>query len=164
MSTINPLFVDSTKPVGDKVVTNVELLNVTLQPGESLFFELTDEFGFVQRFAMKIVETKKTVKYTAEVWLKYQHQIQFRFLIVSDGVEMQTSAIREICVGHVISEKWEPCAAGETIKPKKPKRSAPKSAASKDKNSQPVIKTTSAKPLGEPNLLVQIKSLFDDLL
>lgn len=164
MSTINPLFVDSTKPIGDKVVTNVELLGLTLQAGESLFFELTDEFGFVQRFAMKVIETKKTVKYTAEVWLKYQHQIQYRFLIVAEGVEIQTSAVREICVGHVISEKWEPCAAGEVTKPKKQKRSLQKTELPKEKNAQPVIKTTSAKPLYEPNLIVQIKSLFDDLL
>lgn len=164
LSTINPLFVDSTKPIGDKVVTNVELLNVALQSGESLFFELTDEFDFVQRFAMKAIATKKTVKYTTEVWLKYQHQIQYRFLTVSEGVEVQTSAMREICVGHIISEKWEPCAVGETVKSKKPKRASQKASLPKEKGSQPTIKSTSAKPLCEPNLIVQIKSLFDDLL
>ncbi|WP_413587105.1 hypothetical protein [Bdellovibrio sp. HCB274] len=167
MSTINPLFVDSTKPVGDKVVTNVELLRVELQPGESLFFELTDEFGFEQRYEMKKLETKKSVKYTAEVWLKYQHQIQYRFLIVLDGVETQTSVMRDICAGHIISEKWEPCAAGEFVKTKKTKRAATKTggeALAKDKSAQPVIKTKASKPLYEPHLLSQIKSLFDDLL
>ncbi len=164
MSHINPLFVDSTKPIGDKVVTNVELLQVTLQPGESLFFELTDEFGFEQRFAMKLIETKKSAKYTAEVWLKYQHQIQYRFLIVAEGHEVQTSLMREICVGHVISEKWEPCAAGEFVKSKKSKRATAKTNPPKDKQAAPVIKATAAKPLYEPHLLQQIKSLFDDLL
>ncbi|WP_413578145.1 hypothetical protein ACLVWU_06340 [Bdellovibrio sp. HCB290] len=165
MSTINPLFLDSTKPVGDKVVTNVELLRVELQPGESLFFELTDEFGFEQRYEMKKLETKKSVKYTAEVWLKYQHQIQYRFLTVLDGVEIQTSLMREICAGHIISEKWEPCAEGEFVKTKKNKRAASKSGpTTKDRNAPPTIKATASKPLYEPHLLNQIKSLIDDLL
>ncbi|WP_413582856.1 hypothetical protein [Bdellovibrio sp. HCB288] len=164
MSTINPLFVDSTKPIGDKVVTNVELLAVTLQPGESLFFELTDEFGFEQRYEMKKLETKKSVKYTTEVWLKYQHQIQYRFLVVAEGAEVQTSMMREICAGHIISEKWETCAAGEFAKTRKAKRKPAQTATPKEKNAAPVIKATAAKPLCEPHILSQIKSLFDDLL
>ncbi|MEK2689211.1 hypothetical protein [Bdellovibrio sp. GT3] len=167
MSTINPLFVDSTKPIGDKVVTNVELLAVSLQPGESLFFELTDEFGFEQKYEMKKLETKKSVKYTTEVWLKYQHPIHYRFLVVAEGAEVQTSAMRDICAGHIISEKWEPCAAGEFVKSKKSKRKSTQSvtvAQPKDKNAAPVIKATAAKPLCEPHILSQIKSLFDDLL
>lgn len=137
---------------------------MTLQSGESLFFELTDEFGFVQRFAMKLLETKKSAKYTAEVWLKYQHQIQYRFLIVAEGVETQTSATREVCVGHIISEKWEPCTEPQLIKTTKAKRAKPKSPATADKNAAPTIKAKSAKPLYEPHLVDQIKSLFDDLL
>ena len=162
MSNVNPLFIDSTKPIGDKVVTNVELLQLTLQSGESLFFEVTDEFGFVQRFAMKLLETKKSAKYTAEVWLKYQHQIQYRFLIVAEGVETQTSAMREVCVGHIISEKWEPCSAEQLAKTKI-KKAKPKAQAL-DKAAAPTIKAKATKPLYEPHLVDQIKSLFDDLL
>ena len=163
MSTINPLFVDSTKPIGDKVVTNVELLGATLQPGELLFFEMSDEFGFEQRFAMKVLETKKSVKYTAEVWLKYQHPIQYRFLIVADGEEVQTSAIRNISAGHIISEKWKPCAPEDVVKVRKA-RAPRKSAASQERKAQDEIKTTSAKPLYEAGLIAQLKSVFDDLL
>jgi hypothetical protein len=154
LSRINPLFLDSTKPIGDKVVTNVELLNVTLRDGESVYFEVSDHFGFVQRFALQKIETKKSVRYTAEVWLKYQHQIQYRFLMVAEGEEILTSATREIQAGHVISEKWEPCFK-EATKPKKEKRPA---------RLAPEIKKTPAKSLGKPLLLDQIKSLIDDLL
>lgn len=136
---------------------------MTVQPGESLFFEMSDEFGFEQRFAMKVLATKKSTKYTAEVWLKYQHPIHYRFLIVAEGVEVQSSAIRQISAGHIISEKWEPCALDEVAKTKKTRVSR-KSTAPQERKTQDEIKPTSAKPLYEPGLLVQLKSLFDDLL
>ena len=103
---MNPLFLDSTKPVGDKVVTNVELSKLIVQPGEALFFELTDEFGFVQRFQMKLLETKKSTKMVAEVWLKYQHQYQYRFLFVKEGNQITSSKVKNISAGHVVSDVW----------------------------------------------------------
>lgn len=153
MSQINPLFLDSTKPIGDKVVTNVELTHVELKDGESIYFEVTDHFGFVQRFIMQKVQTKKSVRYTAEVWLKYQHKIQYRFSMVSEGTEIFTSASKEAHAGHVISEKWIPCAI-EATKPKVDKRPT-----------RPARdgKTIKAKPLGEPQLMDQLKLLIDDL-
>lgn len=154
MSQINPLFLDSTKPIGDKVVTNVELLNVVLRDGDSVYFEVSDHFGFVQRFIMQKITTKKSVRYTAEVWLKYQHEIQYRFLMVAEGEEVLTSATRETRAGHVISEKWEPCFK-EAHKPKKEKRPT---------RPAPEIKKTVAKPLAKPLILDQLKSLIDDLL
>lgn len=156
MSTINPLFLDSTKPVGDKVVTNVELFNILLRDGDTLFFEVTDQFGFVQRFAMKKIETKKAVRYTAEVWLKYQHQIRYRFVIVSDGQELYTSAKQETRAGHIISEKWEPCLKIKDVTSKKERRAS--TGTSRE------IKATSSKPLCKPQFFDQIKSLLDDLL
>ncbi|MFS4457905.1 hypothetical protein [Bdellovibrio sp. HCB2-146] len=160
MSSINPLFLDSTKPIGDKVVTNVELFNVSLRSGDSLYFEVTDEFGFVQRFAMKCIETKKSVRHTAEVWLKYQHQIQYRFLVVAEGEEVFTSVFRETLAGHIISEKWEPCFDAKPVSPKKRK---PRRVEGEVK-AAPEIKTQAAKPLGKPQFLDQLKSLIDDLL
>ncbi|MGZ3743105.1 MAG: hypothetical protein ACXWRA_04520, partial [Pseudobdellovibrionaceae bacterium] len=84
MSNINPLFLDSTKPIGDKVVTNVELFNILLHDGDFLYFEMINQFGFVQRFLMQAIETKKSIKYKTEVWLNYQHQIQYRFVIEAE--------------------------------------------------------------------------------
>ncbi len=153
LSQINPLFLDSTKPIGDKVVTNVELTHVTLQDGQSLYFEVSDHFGFVQRFIMQRVQTKKSVRFTAEVWLKYQHQIQYRFLVVSEGAEIMTSASKEAHAGHVISEKWQPCDK-EALKPKVDKRPV-------RPTREP--KATKAKPLMQPQMVDQLKLLIDDL-
>lgn len=157
MSHINPLFLDSTKPVGDKVVTNVEVFGVPLIDGESVYFEVSDHYGFVQKFIMQKVETKKSVRYCAEVWLKYQHQVQYRFFVVSEGQERMTSAFKETLAGHVISEKWE--ASAEPIERLKKERRPPRRV-----GAPPEIKKTKGKPLCEPLLLDQIKSLFEDIL
>lgn len=163
MSTINPLFLDSTKPVGDKVVTNVELFNVSLQSDEALYFEVMDEFGFQQRFAMKAVTTKKSVRHTAEVWLKYQHLIQYRFLIVAEGVETLTTAFRETRAGHVISESWEPCAVPLAV-PKPKRRPTRKSEPEAEPKSSREAKGNGGKPLCQPQFFDQLKLLIDDLL
>ena len=163
MSTINPLFLDSTKPIGDKVVTNVELSNVVLRDGDSLYFEVTDQFGFVQRYAMKTVETKKSVKHTAEVWLKYQHEIQYRFLVLAEGEEVYASAFQDTRAGHVISEKWDPCFLKDNVPAKKAKRVKRVEPLTEPKAPRE-IKATSAKPLVQPQFFDQIKSLIDDLL
>lgn len=164
MSTINPLFVDSTKPIGDKVVTNVELTGIILRDGESLYFEVTDQFGFVQKYALKTIETKKSTKYTAEIWLKYQHEIQYRFLLIGEGEEIYASSFRETRAGHVISEKWDPCFQKEPLKPKKEKRSGRRADVLVEPKAPREVKSMPAKPLCQPQFFDQIKSLLDDLL
>lgn len=104
----NPLFLDSTQPVGDKLITNVELLNVQLKQGQSLYFEVTDSFGVMQKFVLKQVLTKKSVRYCAELWLNQGEQIHYRFLLMSDGQELQTTRIRDVSAGVFISESWAP--------------------------------------------------------
>ncbi|MGZ3773617.1 MAG: hypothetical protein ACXVCY_06655 [Pseudobdellovibrionaceae bacterium] len=166
MSTINPLFLDSTKPIGDKVVTNVELGYILLHDGDSLYFEMTNEFGFIQKFALKAVETKKSVKYKAEVWLKYQHQIHYRFIIESEGVELFSSAKRETRAGHIISEKWEPFFDSEPATAKEEKRSSRQTSpgATVDTKQPRENRSHSTKPLCKPQFFEQIRSLIDDLL
>lgn len=152
MSTINPLFLDSTKPIGDKVVTNVELLGIVPRDGDSIFCEVTDQFGFAQRFAMKVVETKKSIRYTSEIWLKYQHEVRYRFVIMADGEEVFTSESRQTRAGHIISEKWEPCFKVEPVKPKKEPRPSTQE-----------IKPAIAKPRIKTDFFDQMKSVIDDL-
>lgn len=148
--------------MGDKVVTNVELFNVSLRNGDSLYFEVTDEFGFVQRFAMKCIETKRSVRYTAEVWLKYQHLIQYRFLVVANGEEAFTSAFCEARAGHVISATWEPMTPQS---PAEPKRRRPRPAeTTKEMKPAREVKSTAAKPLCQPQFFDQLKLLIDDLI
>lgn len=164
MSTINPLFLDSTKPIGDKVVTNVELINVLLHDGDSLYFEMIDQFGFTQRFALQTIATKKSVKYTTEVWLKYQHHIQYRFVIEAEGQHLYASAVRETRAGHVISEKWEPCFNCDSIGLKIDRRGVRRPENTKDLKNPREIKSNTTKPLCKPQFFEQIKSLLDDLL
>lgn len=152
MSTINPLFLDSTKPIGDKVVTNVELLQVVPRDGDSIFCEVTDQFGFAQRFAMKVIETKKSVRYTAEIWLKYQHEVRYRFVVVADGEDVFTSESRQTRAGHIISEKWEPCFKPEPVRAKKEPRLSSRE-----------TKPAPAKPRIKTDFFDQMKSVIDDL-
>lgn len=163
LSTINPLFVDSTKPIGDKVVTNVELTNILLHDGDSVYFEVMDHFGFSQRFALQSVSTKKAIHYVTEVWLKYQHQIQYRFVLVNEEKPLYVSAIRETRAGHVICEKWEPC-FDQPLVTKTDKRISNRAEFSRDARAPREIKTSSSKPLCKPQFFDQIKSLLDDLL
>ncbi|XGC79941.1 hypothetical protein ACES2L_11440 [Bdellovibrio bacteriovorus] len=158
VNNLNPLFVDSTKPIGDKVVTNVELLSVVLRDGDSVFFEVSDEFGFQQRFLLKAIETKKSVKYTTEVWLKYQYEYQYRFVMINAEEEVFASATQSARAGHVISEKWAPTFKPDSLREKK------KRPVQKSEPKAPREVKTAVKPLGQPNMLSQIKSLLDDLL
>jgi hypothetical protein len=165
LSTINPLFLDSTKPIGDKVVTNVELTHILLYDGDALFFEIIDkEFGFTQKFELRQLTTKKSAKYRAEVWLKYQYQIQYRFVIESLGQRAFMSALRETRAGHVISERWEPCFAPDPLALKAEKAQARRTEFIKTIKPAREGKSKSSQDLFKPQLLGQIKSLLDDLL
>lgn len=106
----NPLFLDSTQPVGDKVITNVELLEASLQAGEAFYIEVTDSFGFVQKHALKMISTKKSVRYCAELWLNQHEEIQYRFILVAAGAELKSSLMKNSLAGNPISEKWDPSA------------------------------------------------------
>ncbi len=165
MSTVNPLFLDSTKPIGDKVVTNVELTHIILHDGDCLFFEIIDkEFGFTQKFELRELNTKKSAKFKAEVWLKYQHQIQYRFVIESLGQRILMSALREMRAGHVICDRWEPCFEPDPLAIKAEKTQAQRNEFIKSMKPARDGKSKSSKKLLKPQLLGQIKSLLDDLL
>ncbi len=165
MSTVNPLFLDSTKPIGDKVVTNVELTHILLHDGDSLFFEIIDkEFGFTQKFELRELTTKKSAKYKAEVWLKYQHHIQYRFVIESLGQRTFMSALQETRAGHVIAEKWEPCFEPDPLAIKAEKAQTRRTEFIKTIKPSREGKSKSSKDLFKPQILGQIKSLLDDLL
>lgn len=164
LSQLNPLFLDSTKPVGDKVVTNVELVNILLRDGDSAYFEMVDQFGFHQRFVMQVVETKKSVKYKAEVWLKYQHEICYRFVIESEGKAILTSASSKTLAGHYICEKWQPSFTPDPHFYKIDQRDLKGHDSKKEARSHREFKSTTTKPLCKPQFIDQIKSLLEDLM
>ncbi len=165
LSTINPLFLDSTKPIGDKVVTNVELIDILLHDGDFVYFEIIDQSGFSQRFALQTIATKKSIKYKAEVWLKYQYEIQYRFVIESEGQPLYVSSMRKTRAGHIISEKWEPCFDADLVVEKKAdKLSLRRTEFMKELRPPQEIKTHSSKPLFKPQFFEQIRTLLDDLM
>jgi hypothetical protein len=163
LSHINPLFLDSTKPIGDKVVTNVELLHILLHDGDALYFEMIDQFGITQRFGLQSVATKKSVKYKTEVWLKYQYQIQYRFVVEAEGQHLYATAIRETRAGHIISENWEPCFDCK-VSAKIEKNNAKRNEFAKELKQPREVKSKSTKPLLKPQFFAQVKTLLDDLL
>jgi hypothetical protein len=164
LSTVNPLFLDSTKPVGDKIVTNVELAQVILHDGESLFFEVKETSGSAQKFEMREMITKKSVKFKTEIWLKRQQQIQYRFVIEFEGQPRLASEFRKSFAGNTINDTWRPCVeipAAKSNSSKKPTLQTGSSTAAKTGSKQ---KSRSSKALFESQDLGEIKSLLDDLL
>lgn len=153
MKKLNPLFLDSTKPIGETYVANVELTNVVLYDNEVLYFEMLDVHRVPQRYAMKKIETKKNTKYCAEVWLKPQQQIEYRFVILRDGYELQSSAMQVCSSSPQITQQWVP----ET----EPKLKKEKQSANKKTRE---VKSASTKTLCTPYLTEQLKLLIDDLV
>lgn len=139
----NPLFLDSTQPVGDKVITNVELLDASLQAGAAFYIEVADSFGFVQKHALKMISTKKSVRYCTELWLNNSEAIQYRFMMVASGTELQSSPMKESLAGNSISEKWDPSGlpAAQSV------RGKPKGAPKKAKTTE-IKKVSSSKGQG----------------
>ncbi|UXR63265.1 hypothetical protein EZJ49_09255 [Bdellovibrio bacteriovorus] len=121
----NPLFLDSTRPVGDKLITNVELLEARLEQGQAFYIEVTDSFGVLQKHALKLVVTKKSTRYCAELWLNQSEEIQYRFILIAAGAELKSSELKQAVAGNSISEKWIPTAVPQVAaaKGKGPKKS-----------------------------------------
>jgi len=151
---LNPLFLDSTKPIGDNYVANVELTNVILYDGELLFFEMIDQFGMTQRFSMKMIETKKSTKYFSEIWLKKEQQIKYRFVIMRNGQDIYFTSIQSEICNQQISEKWESDFSLAVVKQEK----------TSSRKSVRDSKPSAAKTLCTPYLTEQLKLLIDDLL
>lgn len=164
MSTVNPLFSDSTKPVGDKIVTNVELMQVILHDGESLFLEVKEASGTAQKYEMREMVTKKSVKFKTEIWLKRQQQIQYRFVIEFESQLRLASDFRESLAGNAISDSWQPCLETNVSKNNVSKKPNPRSKPVKAAPTGSQQKSRSSKTLFQSQDLGEIKSLLDDLL
>lgn len=164
MSKVNPLFLDSTKPIGDKVVTKVELKKVLLHDAETLSLEVMDHYGVTQRFSMTSVEEESEAPvFKCEAWLKYQFQVHYRFVISCVGADIFSSEPKATSAGHFISEDWEPCFDEERIKNLwKPDGMSKDEFLEKVRTSQ-TPKTNALPQLG-PVFYDKMKSLLDDLM
>lgn len=163
LSTINPLFLDSTKPIGDKSITNIELTQIFLRNDEALYLEVTNQMDIPQRFSMTPIVTKKSVKYHTTILLKHQQQVKGRFIIESSTELLYVSKVYEIFSGNHLSEKWEPCFVSSESIIKGEKKSPRKSQTTKERKQTREIKVNLSKSLCEPYFVEQIKNLLEDL-
>jgi hypothetical protein len=163
LSQVNPLFIDSTRMVGAKVVTKVELFKALPRDNERLMIEVMNQAGFIRKYPLEPLAAGSSVVYVAELWLNYQHQIQFRFLIESDGIELFTSAIQNLRAGHIVAESWEPVPNGAGFKVPSDEASVRRTEFIKEISQARPHQFDTSRPLCKPSFVAEIKSLLEDL-
>lgn len=117
MAKANPLFIDSTKMVGESVGTQFELSRVALYEGEGLFVLITTHQGTVTRMPMILNDE---LNYQAKVWLAHQKTFSYQFVIEKDGTRILQSAPQKNRAKYAILEKWEPVLADAHADPGTP--------------------------------------------
>lgn len=117
MAKANPLFIDSTKMVGDSIGTQFEVSKIALYEGEGLFVLITNHLGTVTRMPMVLNEE---LNYQTKVWLAHQKQFSYQFVIEKDGQRVLQSAPQKNRAKYAILEKWEPVLAEEQADPGEP--------------------------------------------
>jgi hypothetical protein len=155
LSRLNPLFIDSTKPVGDKLVTSIELINLLLYDGDTLFFEFLDPIGTAQKIVMQSFATKKAVKYNTEIWLNSQQKIKYRFMIESKDQKLYLTKYQFIIAGVAIVAQWEPICTSPTLPYQNNKPSIRK---------KTQLKSAAPNGICDPAYFANLKILIDDLV
>jgi hypothetical protein len=117
MAKANPLFIDSTKMIGDSIGTQFEVSKIALYEGEGLFVLITNHLGTVTRMPMVLNEE---LNYQTKVWLAHQKQFSYQFVIEKDGQRILQSAPQKNRAKYAILEKWEPVLAEEHADPGEP--------------------------------------------
>lgn len=163
MSSVNPLFIDSTRTVGTKVVTKVELFKILLHDQESLFIEVMNQGGFVRKYPLEPRAYKNRVQYVAELWLNYQHRIKYRFIIEKDEKELFTTGIKETRAGHIVSESWEPDPEGIGFSSVPDEKTQRRAEFMKEIATAREVQIDTNRPLCKPSFVAEIKSLLEDL-
>ncbi len=149
--------------VGAKVVTKVELFGLLLRDQESILIEVMNQGGFLRKYKLEPVEGKTSLKYVAELWLNYQHEIKYRFVVEFEGKELFTSAIQEARAGHIISEKWEPESNGTGFVVQQDEASLRRAAFMKEITQTRAHQVSPSRSLCQPSFVAEIKSLLEDL-
>lgn len=110
MAKANPLFIDSTKMVGDSIGTQFEVSRVALYDDEALFVLITNDVGAVTRQKMNLNDE---LNYQARVWLGHQKSFTYQFALEKNEQRILQSAPKKARVKYAILEKWEPVLADE---------------------------------------------------
>jgi hypothetical protein len=144
-------------------LTKVELFKILFRDQESIVVEVMNQAGFVRKYPLELIEDKTSLRYVAELWLNYQHEIKYRFVIESEGKELFTSAIHEKRAGHIISEKWEPDPNGTGFIVQQDEASLRRAAFMKEITQTRAQHVGTSRPLCQPSFVAEIKSLLEDL-
>jgi hypothetical protein len=105
MTKHNPLFVDSTKFHGDVICTQIELKNVLLYDGETLWVMITNHQDVSRRLQMRSLDDRT---YEAKIHLNHQTSVTYRFVIEKDGERVFQSANLKARAQYAVIEEWEP--------------------------------------------------------
>jgi hypothetical protein len=105
---MNPLFVDSTKLAGDKVITTLELVDILLNDEDSLFIEVRENAMASKRYVVRPIKTKKAIRYRVEIFLKAQSNATYRFFVESSGKEIMSGETQAVNAGETICQQWVP--------------------------------------------------------
>ena len=108
MAKANPLFIDSTKMVGDSIGTQFEVSKIALYEDEALFVLITNHLGTVTRMPMVLNEE---LNYQTKVWLAHQKTFSYQFVIEKNGERILQSALQKNRAKYAILEKWVPVLA-----------------------------------------------------
>lgn len=114
MAKANPLFIDSTKMVGDSIGTQFEVSKIALYEDEALFVLITNHLGTVTRMPMVLNDE---LNYQTKVWLAHQKTFSYQFVIEKNGERFLQSASQKNRAKYAILEKWEPVLAEEHADP-----------------------------------------------
>ncbi len=149
--------------VGAKVVTNVELFKILLRNHEAILIEVMNQSGLVRKYPLNPVENNNSLKFVAELWLNYQHEIKYRFIIEFEEKELFTSTIHETRAGHIISENWEPDPNGIGFEVKQDEASLRRASFMKEITQSRSHQIDTSRPLCQPSFVAEIKSLLQEL-
>lgn len=114
MAKANPLFIDSTKMVGDSIGTQFEVSRIALYEDEALLVLITNHLGTVTRMPMVLNDE---LNYQTRVWLAHQKTFTYQFVIEKNGQRFLQSAPQKNRAKYAILERWEPVLAEQDADP-----------------------------------------------
>ena len=101
----NPLFVDSTKFHGDRILTTIELTNVCTHFGETIFVKIKDTEA---KESIVPMATQSENQWVGKIYLPHQKKIEYQFFITRNEIIVATSKLKTTQAVYTISESWEP--------------------------------------------------------
>ncbi len=99
----NPLFVDSTKFRGERIVAEIEVRGVQLREKESLFTKIIFQDG---RNQLLRLEQKSPQRYSGTIRLAYQEDLHFQHQIQIEEEVVDRTEERKFVSNYTVLDKW----------------------------------------------------------